>query len=113
MSVRKSKFNIGGILRTNTVRPYKKITVLQLPKTNYRKEEKHSMEITIQQTEKLLKGTQPFSELGFSLMLTRLRTQYAKNPSQPLLQSCMGEINAFLKKFSAIMNTDYAIITKM
>ena len=68
------------------------------------------MTVTIQQTEKLLKGTQAFSQLGFSMMLTRLRTMYSKNPSQATLQSGMNEINAFLDKFETIMGADYAII---
>jgi len=71
------------------------------------------MKVTIQQTEKLLKGNQSFSQLGFSMMLTRLRTLYTKNASQATLQSSMDEINAFLGKFSAIMDSDFAIITKM
>ena len=71
------------------------------------------MNVTIQQTEKLLKGNQPFSQLGFSLLLTRLRSMYAKNPSQIVVQSSMGEINAFLEKFAMIMNADYATIAKM
>ena len=71
------------------------------------------MKITVQQTEKLLKGDLSFSQLGFSLLITRLRTVYAKDPSQSTLQSCMDEINVFLGKFPAIMGADYAIIAKM
>ena len=71
------------------------------------------MKVTLQQTEKLLKGSQSFSQLGFSMMLTRLRTTYAKNPSQATLQTGMSEINAFLDKFATIMGADYAIITKL
>ena len=71
------------------------------------------MKVTTQQTEKLLKGNQTFSQLGFSMMLTRLRTQYAKNPTQAIVQSGTDEINAFLEKFAAIMGADYAIMAKM
>ena len=71
------------------------------------------MKVTIQQTEKLLKGNQAFTQLGFSMMLTRLRTLYAKNPSQDTLQSGMNEINVFLEKFTTIMNADYSIIANM
>ena len=71
------------------------------------------MKVTLQQTEKLLKGNQSFSQLGFSMLLTRLRTTYTKNPSQAALQTGMNEINAFLDKFASIMSADYAIIAKM
>ena len=71
------------------------------------------MKVTLQQTEKLLKGNQPFTQLGFSMMVTRLRTTYSKNPSQSLVEKSMNEINEFLEKFAAIMSADYAIITKM
>ena len=71
------------------------------------------MKVTIQQTEKLLKGDQVFSQLGFSMMLTRLRKLYAKDSSPATVQSCMDEINAFLDKFAVVMAADYAVITKM
>ena len=71
------------------------------------------MKVTIQQTEKLLKGNQSFSQLGFSLMLTRLKTNYANNPTPSTVQTCMGEINGFLGKFASIMSADYAIVSKM
>jgi len=71
------------------------------------------MTVTLKQTEKLLKGNQAFSQLGFSMMITRLKTMYAKDPSPPMLQYCMDEVNLFLKKFSTIMGADYAIIAKM
>ena len=71
------------------------------------------MQISIQQAEKLLKGNQSFSQLGFSMMLTRLRSQYGKDPSQSTLQLSMGEINTFLDKFAMIMGADYSIISKL
>ena len=71
------------------------------------------MKITIQQTEKLLKSGLSFSQLGFSMMLTRLKTVYDKSPSQATLQSCMEEINSFLVKFATIMGADYDKISKL
>lgn len=70
------------------------------------------MKITLQQTEKLLKGNQSFSQLGFSMLITRLKTSYAKTPSPTTVQDCMTQINAFLEKFQSIMDADYAAITK-
>ena len=71
------------------------------------------MKVTLQQTETLLKGHQSFSQLGFSMMVTRLRTVYSKDSSQSTVEKGMNEINMFLEKFGTIMGDDYAIITKM
>lgn len=69
------------------------------------------MKVTQQQTEKLLKGNHSFSQLAFSMMLTRLKTIYAKNPAS--LQSCTDEINTFLDKFQSIMGQTYEAITRL
>ena len=71
------------------------------------------MKITVQQTEKLLKSNQSFSQLGLSMMVTRLRKSYANDSSQAELQKSTDEVNAFLDKFSAIMAADYETITKI
>lgn len=71
------------------------------------------MKVTIEQTEKLLSGNQSFTQMGFSMMLTRLRSLYKKDSSKVQLMSYMSEINMFLKKFEMIMGTDYDIISKI
>jgi len=71
------------------------------------------MSVTLQQTEKLLKGNHRFSQLGFSMLITRLKGLYAKNPTQEVLNTSMDEINFFLGKFSNIMADDCAIIEKL
>ena len=71
------------------------------------------MIVTPQQAEKLLCGNQSFSQLGFSMMVTRLKTLYAKNPSPSTLQTCVAEINIFLEKFKILMGADYEIITNL
>ena len=71
------------------------------------------MKITVQQTEKLLKSSQSFSQLGFSMMATRLRSSYAKDSSHAMIQKATDEINAFLDKFKSIMGADYETITKI
>lgn len=71
------------------------------------------MQVTSQQAEKLLCGNYSFSQLGFSMMMTRLKTVYAKEPSQAALQKSMGEINAFLEKFKGIMSNDFATIANL
>ncbi|MDR1914355.1 MAG: hypothetical protein LBQ68_07755 [Clostridiales bacterium] len=71
------------------------------------------MEITFSQAEKILAGKFPFTMLGFSMLMTRLRRTYASNPSQATVLTCMEEINAFLRKYSKIMTADYAVISKL
>lgn len=71
------------------------------------------MKITLQQTEKLLKGDYKFTQFGFSMLLTRLKSNYQKDSSQAALQKCTDEINAFLTKFKSIMESDFAIIAKL
>jgi hypothetical protein len=69
------------------------------------------VKVTPEQTVKLLQGDHIFSQLGFSMMLTRLKVLYAENPSDEVLQKAMDEINAFLAKFKPIMGPDYKIIS--
>lgn len=71
------------------------------------------MKITPMQTEKLLSGKQMFSLLGFSMLVTRLKTRYIQDPSSTSVQSCTEEINTFLKKFDSIMSADYELIKKL
>jgi hypothetical protein len=72
------------------------------------------MKITLQQTEKLLKGShQKFNLFTFSMMLTHLKELYAKNPSQPVLENCHVEIIKFLDKYGAIMVADLSVIGKL
>ncbi len=69
------------------------------------------MKINSDQAQRLLTGSQAFSQFGFSMLLTHLKGLYAKDPSK--LDNCTEEINAFLGKNESIMAADYAIITKM
>ena len=71
------------------------------------------MNVTLNQAEKILTADLAFSQLGFSLLVTRLKTLYARNPSQATLQNCSDEINNFLSKFEKIMAKDYAIIANL
>ena len=71
------------------------------------------MQLTSEQTEKLLCGNYSFSQLGFSMMVTRLKTVYAKDPSQAALQKSTGEINLFLDKFKSAMVNDFATIAEL
>ncbi len=69
------------------------------------------MKVTPQQAKKLLTGNLTFSLLGFSMMITRLKTLYARDPSK--LDSFTAEINKFMSSFSSVMTDDYAIIAKL
>ena len=69
------------------------------------------MNVTLQQTEKLLKGIhQKFNLFAFSMLLTHLKELYAKDPSQPTLESCTAEINKFLDKYKTVMVADLPVI---
>ena len=69
------------------------------------------MSVTLQQTEKLLKGIhQKFNLLAFSMLLTHLKEIYAQNPSQHTLESCAVEINKFLDKYKTVMVADFSVI---
>ena len=71
------------------------------------------MKVTSQQTEKLLNGIQKFQLFAFSMMLTHLKELYLNDPSQPMLEKCTAEINAFLGKYHTIMAADYAVIEQL
>ena len=71
------------------------------------------MKITSQQAEKILKGDHVFTQLGFAMMVTRLKSRYTTDPSPSTVQACTLEINSFLDKYQSIMDKDYTIITKM
>jgi len=62
---------------------------------------------------KILTGNQKFRQLGFSMMVTRMRGAYSKSPSASVLQSCTAEINAFFDKYGATMKDDFAIVEKL
>lgn len=68
------------------------------------------MNITIQQAEKLLRGQYRFKQVGFSMLLTRLKYLYAGSPTPSTLETCIAEINAFLSKYKTVMAQDLAII---
>jgi len=62
--------------------------------------------ITVQQTEKLLKGSFHFEYLSFSMMLMRLKMLYAGDSSSASLQRCAQEIDSFIEKFKPNMSAD-------
>jgi hypothetical protein len=68
------------------------------------------MNLSIQQMEKLLQGQYTFRQLGFSMLLTRIKSNYADEPTQENLETCTNELNAFLNKYSAILGDEIEII---
>ena len=71
------------------------------------------MTITHKQAERLLLEDYSFSQLGFSMMLTRLKGMYNNDPSHQVLEDAVKEINAFLEKFKGIMKKDFLIISEL
>ena len=63
---------------------------------------------------KLLLNPPKLTQLGFSMLVTRLSALYAKNSSPDILKQCTSEINSFLSKFDSIMsNDDYTAVSTL
>jgi len=71
------------------------------------------MFLTIQQVEKLLRGSYKFEHLNFSLLLMRKKMLYAMDSTPSVLQECAKEIYSFLEKFKSTMTSDLAILEKL
>ena len=71
------------------------------------------MNVTSVQVKKILTSDHKFSQLAFSMMITRLRAVYSRNPSPTTLQTCENEINAFLQSHSSIMGMDIVALSKL
>jgi len=71
------------------------------------------MTVTIQQTEQILHGQYKFSQLAFSMLVTRLKTLYAKAPTPSTVEKCAEEINAFLGRYHKTMVSDAATIKNL
>lgn len=71
------------------------------------------MNITTEQTKKLLTGNHTFSQLGFSMLVTRLKKAYSDDSSANSLQKCTNEINTFFQKYPALAVKEFEIISKL
>jgi PleD family two-component response regulator len=69
--------------------------------------------VTIEKTEKILTGNLKFSQLAFSMLITRMKTLYAKYPTQATLQTFAEEITTFIEKSKILMAPDYEIISRL
>ena len=69
--------------------------------------------ITFEQTEKILTGDTKFSQLAFSMLITRMKTLYAKYPTKETLQTFAEEITEFIEKSKVLMAADYETICKL
>ena len=71
------------------------------------------MNVTPEQVQLILTGNQSFTQLGFSMMVTRLKSTYSRDKSQDNLKKCTDEINLFLQKFASIMTVDFATMSQL
>ncbi|MCL2372354.1 MAG: hypothetical protein FWC78_03010 [Defluviitaleaceae bacterium] len=71
------------------------------------------MTLTTTQAEKILKSSQAFPQLGFALLVTRLRSKYAQDPSPQTLEYCTKELTSFTKTFQDLMEADFELIEKL
>ena len=68
------------------------------------------MEMTSQKVERLFRGQHVFKLWAFSMLFTKLKNEYAADPTQTKLEYCVNEINAFISKYQNVMAPDLAII---
>ena len=71
------------------------------------------MNITPEQAKKVLTGSYSFSMLGFSMLITRLKSTYSRNPTPDTLNKCASELSTFINKYSSVMASDVAVIAKV
>ena len=69
--------------------------------------------VTIAQTEKILTTDTKFSQLAFSMLVTRMKTLYAKYHTKETLQTFAEEITTFIEKSKVLMAADYEIIGQL
>ncbi|MCL2549050.1 MAG: hypothetical protein FWE76_07805, partial [Symbiobacteriaceae bacterium] len=75
----------------------------------------YALRITESQVRTLLTDNAPrqFTQLGFSLLVTRMKELYKADPSSASLQRCTQDLNAFISKFEVIMQQDIAILNRL
>jgi hypothetical protein len=73
------------------------------------------MELSSGQVKKLLETSKPikFKQLSLSLMYTRLKSMYQKNPTPSTITACMTQLNDLFKKFGASISDDYKLATSI
>jgi hypothetical protein len=74
------------------------------------------MDIVLQQQfEKLVDGRMTFTShnLGFNLLISRLKKNYTSNQTPSEMSSCIHEIDAFCSKYSSILVGELEDIKKL
>ena len=74
------------------------------------------MDLLLQQKlEKMISGQASFSShnLGFNLLVSRLKKNYAANSTVNEMKSCIQEVDIFLKKYNGIMVGELEAIKKL
>ncbi|NLO89247.1 MAG: hypothetical protein GX088_02815 [Clostridia bacterium] len=51
--------------------------------------------------------------LGLNLLITRLRSKYAKKPTPDELENCLQEMKAFFSKYSSILQKDIEMLKRL
>ena len=73
------------------------------------------MNLSESQVKKLLlyTGNVPITQIGLSLLITRLSRKYQNEPSLHVLKDSTNELNTFINKFSSIMVSSYDWIVSL
>ena len=72
--------------------------------------------ITEEQVHRLLcdgDAPQHFAQLGFGVLVTRMKGAYRNEPTPQTLERCTEEINAYVQKFESLMQADLAKLFKL
>jgi hypothetical protein len=73
------------------------------------------MSLSSVQVKRLLETNKPvkFKQLSLSLMYTRLKSMYQKNPTEATVSACMKQFNDLFAKTGASMADDYKLVTSI
>jgi hypothetical protein len=73
------------------------------------------MSLSSGQVKKLLETGKPlkFKQISLSLMYTRLKQMYQKNPTESTVTACMGQLNDLFAKFGAAMADDFKLASSL
>jgi len=73
------------------------------------------VQLSVSQVQTLLCDNEnhQFSQLGLSLLVTRLKREFSKEPSDTLLQRSTQEINGFLKKYEKVLGKDHSLLSTL
>jgi len=71
------------------------------------------VKVSMEQARKIVEGNYRFMMVSFSLLVSRLKRVYAKEPTDFILMDCMRDLNYFLDKYGDLMSEDIRTVQKI